>query len=499
MELLWSVIPPIGIVLWGALCVTDNLWYDEAYSAALVALPFTKMLYITAVDAHSPFYYTMLKVVYALSGGGTHFFVLKIFSLAFMSGYLFLGKYYVRKLFDREISVWFMIFSILFPIMSVQAGNVRMYAVALFFMTLMGLSSFDFYKKPTLTKWIVFCLASICTVYCHTFAMIQAFWFYILFFVVLLLGKKKELIKGYLICGVAVSVAFSPWLFVTARQMMLRMRYDTGSMQEKASLNSIFMYATEWFSALETPIFSVIIMEGLLCLVLLVLGFLYIKKQKEYLPLMGIGALFLTIMTGFLISVFVNNCFLGRYAFPGFGFLMLMLALGMKEIGSLFINRETTSDEEGRTKESVSKETCRKRITFFGSALICMVALIAFLMQYASEVQLEFDQGRNSFDAFMAEVKEEDMVLCSFAHTGFLSVYYPDREFYIDGYKPYKMPFENVIQLDSHSELSKVKGSIWYMHFLDSTPTEFEGYTLVKTGEFHYMYYDFVIYRLFPA
>jgi hypothetical protein len=74
-----------------------------------------------------------------------------------------------------------MLFSLLMPIFSVQAGNVRMYAVALFFLTLTGLSSYDIFREPTRKKWIVFCIASIGTVYCHTFALIQTFLFYLLF------------------------------------------------------------------------------------------------------------------------------------------------------------------------------------------------------------------------------------------------------------------------------------------------------------------------------
>ena len=66
-----------------------------------------------------------------------------------MLGYMLLGKYYVEKLFDRKISVYFMLFSLLMPIFSVQAGNVRMYAVALFFLTLTGLSAYDIFREAT--------------------------------------------------------------------------------------------------------------------------------------------------------------------------------------------------------------------------------------------------------------------------------------------------------------------------------------------------------------
>ena len=57
----------------------------------------------------------------------------------------------------------------------------RMYAVALFFLTLTGLSAYDIFQRAGPEKWIVFCIASIGTVYCHTFALIQTFLFYLLF------------------------------------------------------------------------------------------------------------------------------------------------------------------------------------------------------------------------------------------------------------------------------------------------------------------------------
>ena len=70
---IWHGLPLAALGIWGALCITNNLWYDEAYSAAMVSLPWLKMIYITAVDAHSPFYYGLLKLFYLICGGGTHF------------------------------------------------------------------------------------------------------------------------------------------------------------------------------------------------------------------------------------------------------------------------------------------------------------------------------------------------------------------------------------------------------------------------------------------
>lgn len=466
----WHALPIVGLLLWGLLCITNHLWYDEAYSAAMVQLPWKKMIYITAVDAHSPFYYALLKICYLIFGSKTHFVVLKLFSLAFMTGYLLLGKYYVKKLFSLEISVYFMLFSLLIPIMSVQAGNVRMYAMALFFSTLMGLSAYDIYKEATGKKWIVFCFASVCTVYCHTFAMIMAVWFYVLFFWVLMWTKQYQKIRGFFMSGGAVSILFLPWLYVTAKQMSLRMRYDTGSVQDRAGLASFLDYGKEWFSALETPILLVCILGVCLFVFLLLMGIIWCVKKKNGAPAVSFGALFLTVLTGFLVSVFVNNCFLGRYVFPGFGFLMLFYAVGMEQI--------------------------RKN----GLKLaVVAVAVFCFVMQYSSELSLEYDKGYATYERFLQEnVTKEDVVIAPFAHTVFLSIYHPELTFYIDEYKSYKLPFAQVKELSNHGMLKEVTGKLWYLCFAGEEPVSFrEEYDYELAAAFHYMYYDFVIYRLY--
>ena len=36
-HLLRNILPVIGLIIWGAFGITENLWYDEAYSAALIS------------------------------------------------------------------------------------------------------------------------------------------------------------------------------------------------------------------------------------------------------------------------------------------------------------------------------------------------------------------------------------------------------------------------------------------------------------------------------
>ena len=400
---------------------------------------------------------------------------LKLMSVLFMLGYMLLGKYYVAKLFDRKISVYFMLFSLLMPIFSVQAGNVRMYAVALFFLTLTGLSAYDIFREPARKKWIVFCIASIGTVYCHTFALIQTFLFYLLFFAVILICHKKELIKGYFISGFTVALVFSPWLAVTIRQFVLRMRYDDGSTAELATLYSVMDYCKEWFSAVETPIGIVVLLGMALCLVLSYGAVDWVRQNHNIAPAIAFSTFALTGIVGGVISATVNNCFMGRYAFPGMGFVMLWYAVGFAQI---------TENTKGKSRK-------------IWAAGLPGTAGLCFLLQYTSEIRLEYDDGLETYENFVEEyMTENDAIIGPYTHTIFLNVYHPELHYYTIAYKLYSLPFVNTEALSSYSQLDTYD-NLWYICFQGGYPNEMEDeYSYEQVLEFHYMYYDFAIFRL---
>lgn len=469
----WNALPFIGALVWGAFCISNNLWYDEAYSASMVSRSWYDLIYITAVDDHSPFYYVLLKIFYHLGGGGTHFQALKLMSVLFMIGYLLLGKFYVKKLFDEKISVYFMFFSITMPIMAVQAGNVRMYAAALFFMTLAGLTAYDLYLGAdgvqNKRKWFVFFFASACTVYCHTFAMIQMVWIYLLFLGAILIKKKYRLVKPYFISGISVAVVFSPWLLVTLHQMQLRMANDPGSAESRPTIYTFMDYCKEWFSALETPIPLVMFCGMGITICLGYYAVDWMRRKKCYAPGVGVAAIGLTALTGALVSYYINPCFLGRYAFPGFGSLALLYAVGMSNIDS-------------------------KKIR----TAVFVVVISSFSLQYKSELELEFDPGLEIYEEFIEEnVGAKDCIIGPYGHTIFLNVYHPELKYFLYGYKLYSLPFVNTDAFTQWPQLETRSGNIWYICFEGDTPAQMESrYDYEEALSFHYMYYDFVIYKL---
>ena len=94
--LLWHGLPVAALLLWGAFCITNSLWYDEAYSASMVSLPWKRLIYITATDDHSPFYYVLLKSFYHLWGRnpflGTEADVRAVHAGIYAAGKILCGK-----------------------------------------------------------------------------------------------------------------------------------------------------------------------------------------------------------------------------------------------------------------------------------------------------------------------------------------------------------------------------------------------------------------------
>ena len=168
---------------------------------------------------------------------------------------------------------------------------------------------------------------------------------------------------------------------------------------------------------------------------------------------------------------------MGRYAFPGMGFVMLWYAVGFAQI-----------------VENAGEKSRKWWIAgTLGTAGLC------FVLQYTSEIHLEYDQGLETYENFIeTEVTENDAIIGPYTHTIFLNVYHPELHYYLVGYKLYSLPFADTEALMEYSQLDSYE-NVWYICFKGGEPDPMEdGYNYEVELEFHYMYYDFVIYRLEP-
>ena len=336
-----------------------------------------------------------------------------------------------------------------------------MYAMGLFFFTAAALLACGILRRSSTVKWILFCLCSIGSVYSHTFSMLETFILYLILLGALLYRKKYTLLKWYLGSGLAVAACYMSWLLVVYRQMQSRIA-ATGANEQLfvPDMYTLMDYCKEWFSAMDTPIMSVIYLGIALTLFLGYYAVDRMRSSKCYVPGWGLGILGLTALTGGLLSYYVTPCFLGRYIFPGFGALALLYAVGMGQISS-------------------------RRIR----AAVLLVFLFCFVSQYRSELKLEYDKGLQEYEAFYeSNVGPEDVIMATDIHPLLLSVYHPDRQYMGYGYLPPFSPFQNTTVFTQWEQLQDVTGDIWLYGFADRDMPGFSPYySLEQAFSFHYM------------
>lgn len=470
-HILWNILPIIGLVIWGAFGITENLWYDEAYSAALVSHTPWEIILITARDVHSPFYYFFLKIFWELFGPIMGFRCLKWFSILVMMGYMMLGKYYVKKWFGEKVSVYFMFFSITMPIMLVQSGTVRMYTLALFSMMLTCLLMLELYREASRGKWLLFFIASTCSVYSHTYAMLQMVFLYLIFLGVILYKKKYKLLKGFVISGLCVAILFLPWLFVISLQLQNRNGGSlVGAGAMKLVIDILMDCCQEWFTALEKPIRFVQWVETAVFLFLSWHAVRWMRARQNVIPALGMLAIGLTIAASTLVYVFTGQGFFGRVFFPGFASVMLFYATGMEQLRSKVVK-----------------------------LLVAVTVMVCFFFQYKSELELEYDPGLETWTSFVEEnVDTDDVVMAANVHSLYLSVFCPDQNYMIYMYLPGNSPFRAETFI-SWEQLDKYDGALWYVCARGDEPQPLkERYTWEEAISFHYMYQDFAVFRLEP-
>ncbi len=106
----------------------QSVWFDEGYSILLAKSSYGELLSLTAVDAHPPLYYLLLKAWGDTFGYGE--FALRSLSAALMAGAVFVATVLVRRMYSVRVALIALPFIILSPFVLRYGYEIRMYALA---------------------------------------------------------------------------------------------------------------------------------------------------------------------------------------------------------------------------------------------------------------------------------------------------------------------------------------------------------------------------------
>lgn len=115
-------------VLVVALSFGQSIWFDEGYSILLAKSPVAELLSLTAVDAHPPLYYLLLKLwgmIFGFSEGA-----LRSLSALLLAGALVIAASLIRKLFSTKIALIALPFLLFAPFLLRYGYEIRMYSLA---------------------------------------------------------------------------------------------------------------------------------------------------------------------------------------------------------------------------------------------------------------------------------------------------------------------------------------------------------------------------------
>ena len=302
------------------LCFNSSLWFDEAYSVGIARQPWGNLFVSTINDVHPVLYYVLLKI-YSLIFG-TSVIALRIFSVIPIVLLAIFSFVKIRKEFGDKVSFYFNLILLLLPVTMHYGSQIRMYSLAMLFVTITAVYAYLAYKNNKKKDWVIFAISSICSAYTHYFALftIGIINLVLLFYII---REKKELLKRWFIYGAIQIVCYIPGAVIFIMQST---RVANG-FWISVNYPDIITQIIEFFflDSINSGLPSIF---GLFILIYMILRVhkLYLEDKKKIRPVtVALTVCGIVILVTLLIS-FKRAVFIPRYMLPMLGLFIFALA-----------------------------------------------------------------------------------------------------------------------------------------------------------------------------
>lgn len=221
IEKYWWVLAIVAAVLTYViimlLSIGQNVWFDEGYSILLAKQPVARLLSLTAVDAHPPTYYLLLKLWGSTFGWSE--FALRSLSAVFAAATVGTMLLLIRRLFTKKVALATIPFLVIAPFFLRYGYEIRMYALV----GLIGVVATLFLTKAVQTNkkkwWALY--AVLVALGMYTLYMSVVIWLaHLVWLIAKTIKRKEPILKQPWFKAYVVSVIlFLPYILTFIHQM----------------------------------------------------------------------------------------------------------------------------------------------------------------------------------------------------------------------------------------------------------------------------------------
>ena len=456
----------IALIVLGSIFVLlsnfhTSIWFDESYSVEIASHSVPEIWSIGSNDVHPVLYYIILHFVGMLTENSILSF--RLVSTACVIILSILGYTHIRKDFGEKVGIIFSFLILFMPVVLAYSGEIRMYTMAMLFVTIMAIYAYRIYKSGVSNKnWIIFSIFSLASCYTHYYALAVAFVINVSLFLYFLINNIKQRnyevkykkyssnLKRSIISALAQIILYLPWLSTLISLTVGSSK--TGFWIGKPDFLQIFEFQFTgnldviYLARNYSYIFSAIL--------LIYLVFLLIKYWKDSKPAKFalLTYLVVVILIG-ILSILVTPILYARYFLTITGLFIFALSY------------------------LIAKDKSKIRVS-----LICIMIIIASLFTNIKLININYDESNIKPVQFVKDnINDGDIFLIDNRGSGFvISQHFQDNELYFwdvenwnvdEAYKAFGNTIHNLDSLQNYS------GRIWVISdnsgFLERVVQEF--------------------------
>lgn len=324
--LIWGLIVFFAL-LYVSLIFNYNIWTDEAFTLQLIQGNLKEISLGTAEDVHPPLYYYYCKLFFDITNESL--WVQKFITIIPQVGTYALIATVFRKKFGDMATFLSLIFFTCIPCTMEFTVQVRMYSLALFFVTLCGVFAYEAYVDNTKRAWVWLAVGALGAAYTHYFAFVSII-VIVGFLFLAIVFTKRELLKLWFISATCMILGYLPWAkFFVYQVTRVRESYWIPEITPEV----IWDYFKWTFDLTLVPgvvygVLAVLIIAG----IVLIASIVRRKEKEDIVALLAMLVPTVTAVLGIIISLSKSPIYRDQYVFPSLMLLALFFGIALRKV-----------------------------------------------------------------------------------------------------------------------------------------------------------------------